>query len=117
MTVDEDDRPRPRVIGGFKLAKHLHPSAKHASIFARSVSENGRVRCEGCGLVVNFSEDTLSSAVQVPDDWYIATAETGTYPNGSPIIGGAPVCPSCVTREAAKRFVTAVTDGWKPELR
>ena len=113
--LDGDDRPRPRVIGGYKRASTLHPSARHASIFARSVSENGRVRCEVCGLTVNFSEDTLSSAVQVPDDWYIATAETGTYPNGSPIVGGAPVCPSCVAPEAANRYETAVADGWKAE--
>lgn len=96
--MEADARPRPRVIGGFKLAKYLHPGAKHASMFARSEFENGRIMCEICRTVVHFPEDIRSSAVQVPDDWYVATAQTGTSPNGSPIIGGAPACPSCVER-------------------
>jgi hypothetical protein len=32
--------------GAFKLAKNLHPGAKHASLLSRTVYESGRIRCE-----------------------------------------------------------------------
>jgi hypothetical protein len=94
--VSTDDRPRPRVIGDYRLAKTIHPSARHADIFARNDYERGQVRCEGCEKVVRFDDNC--TAPQVPEDWYIATAETGTLENGNPQIGAAPVCPRCYAR-------------------
>jgi hypothetical protein len=51
---DADDRPRPKVLGGFNLAANLHPSIRDASMYARTIYDAGKVRCESCGVTVEF---------------------------------------------------------------
>jgi hypothetical protein len=63
---DADDRPRPKVLGGFRLAANLQPPIRNASMYARTIYDAGKVRCESCGVTVEFPDDCTAPMVAAP---------------------------------------------------